>query len=593
MIESNKKINKENYLEKPEFPLIVMIIVILIFFGIAFLRIYYLDKTQIIKQIYNIQAKYAAESGLIIFTQHIQNLLNEKIPTPTKPDEILSMLLDECKHFDWKNCGFKNSSKFKIANIRKLPLVDDIKTPFLDEGQLYAIECIGVCGEFKYQSSGILSFINLFKHYAVVNSLNEYYYGKPLQKWITIHGNLDNFISANKEIFEKGYFSINGLCHSPEWLYKLYGLGLPDPFAPSIDGKYLSANYSPLFSIGTKSICLGPLYCRTPIIVDKHEFEGPVKTSSYLFVRDQNKAFIKNSNTNIKLYSSYRIQEVQKKIEGENILEWLSDRDSVGTGKIRHYWRPNFNTLRIYAKEHGIYISEDGIGYVKGKKVETNYFPQKVKIISEVYTTPLGIMPEQDVEEGTVITLASSRKFQNYNNMSRENLHNSNLVFSENSIFIRGDIENDVIIVTPKKIFITGSINKYSKSRVFLIAGLGVAISTHDLENVIQSNKEDQAFISSALKWQINAYIYKVGGGVYSSNFENFQKKYEYDGKKVLDYQLNIAINGATIEGNINRWIKALGEKNIIITWNANDLEKLIYLPVSVNLIQLKTDALE
>jgi hypothetical protein len=188
------------------------------------------------------------------------------------------------------------------------------------------------------------------------------------------------------------------------------------------------------------------------------------------------------------------------------------------------------------------------------------------------------------------IVLASDGKFDGYNNLSIANLNGARILFSERSVFIRGEIESDLVIVTPGHIFITGPTNIDSSLNLMLIGEQGTAISAADLQEVIATKRPGKDFIDAAREWLIKAIIYKPGAGVYASTLpSNSQGEMNFRG--IFDGEsLKLIIKGSCIGGNLQRWIDNTESDSLRIEHLQNSAARLCLRPLSANVLKIRTE---
>jgi len=287
--------------------------------------------------------------------------------------------------------------------------------------------------------------------------------------------------------------------------------------------------------------------------------------------------------------SSLRIQHAVDSLEGRNPNDVLIDRDSENYRSYIPQWRPDFEALRKISRDRGIYIDAEGKGFVNNVAVDVNYHPGEEQLYSDSYHSPNSVHLEQDVFKKKFVVLSSENNFEGYNNISGTNLHGARILFSERSVYLRGDIGADLVIVTPGHIFITGPTNYDSNMNLLLIAGEGTALSTVDLERYIKENSANEEFIEAAREWLIKAAIYKPGAGVYTSASRP-QKGEPLNFRRLFSGRsLKIHVQGACIGGNLQRWIDNSEENSLRIVHNPQAAERLSIRPISINLFRQRT----
>ena len=288
--------------------------------------------------------------------------------------------------------------------------------------------------------------------------------------------------------------------------------------------------------------------------------------------------------------SSPRIQQTSGNIEQRNLTKYFPDRDSIKYSSFIPSWRPDFEHLRQQSKEYGIYIDAEGKGYLNGEQLDVDYHPGVVTMYSDSYLTSNSAAYEQDeLKDEKYIVLASDLNYNGYNNIDGTNLQGAKLIFSERSVYIRGDIGSDLVIVTPGHIFVTGPTNIDSNLNLFLLAAEGTAVSTVDLENVVAQNNPSPNFVEAAREWIIRAIIYKPGAGIYSTA-SRIQKDTPISFRGIFaGKSLKLHIIGSCIGGNLQRWINNTENNSLIIEHDPSSAERLGVTPVTANLLRLRT----
>jgi|GEM_PF-1223623 len=574
----------------PAFPIMVMAGFTLLLFAALLFRVYNSDRDLALERIEQIQAQLAAESGIHFAIQK----LHKELSHPEKL--LLSVTITSESYSDalpigqWIKAGIRKDAYFRLTEVKKISGIDRKETPLIDESNLLQIISEGRFGSRTYKSLGILSLTEMIKHFAVVNSLNRYYYGQPIQRWIEEAGSLEAFQKANRNIIDSGKLSPLGICNDPQLLVQMFSPNGSDTFIPPPGKSAMEANYGRIFSRDGKSPCIGPLYCQTPIVVDSHCFFGPIQTAALLYRRGNSKPVIQNRQTLIALTSSRRIQVATDNLDGEMPQGIFVDQDSQPNVSYLPPWRPDFAFLRKLAKKTGIYIDSTGKGFVRGELNSVDYHFSKTQMVSETYQPETSPRTEQDSADEGTITLSTSMKFEGRNNIDSAYLKNSKILFSENSIFIRGDLGGDLMIVTPHHIYLTGSLNVDSPFNAFLVSGEGTAISTADLENFIAAKNPDAEFIQSAQQWIIKAVIYKPGAGWYGIWSRLSDKGEQVAPRGALGSgRLALTIIGGCLEGNLQRWINFTSADGIKIQWAPQALDRLPISPIGVNLFRIRS----
>ena len=574
-------------------PVFVMIGFSLLLIGSLLVKVYQADRDLGQLRSDKYQARLAAESAI----NYAVTKMCESIRTsdrPVDPSVLTAIFFEDRIPIDeWIKLGIKTKSFFRITSIRKLSIDDDDKTRLIDESQQYQILAEGRCGLHSYSTAAIVQLYDLAKLFGVFQSLDEYYYGNPLVRYVSEFGSFNEFYKANHELFDSGRITIQGKILDPKLLISMYEPGGKSPFV-SPPNKQIVENYGAFFKRGGVSPCNGPIYCGLPVVVDNHEFNAPAQTALYFYHRPGTTPMLKEKDTNSvrMMYSSPRIQYTSGNIEKRNLTKNFVDRDSIKYSSYIPSWRPDINHLRELSKNRGIYINNEGKGFQNGNPIEVDYHPGIITMHSDSYLTPNSSKYEMDeLKDEKYIVLASDVKYNGYNNVDGANLNGAKLIFSERSVYIRGEIGTDLIVVTPGHIFVTGPTNIDSKLNLFLVAAQGTAISTVDLEEVIKKNNPTSEFIDAAREWNIRAVIYKPGAGVYSA--ASLDNK---DSNKKIDFlgvaggkSIKLHIIGSCIGGNLQRWIDNTEVNSLVIDHDPTSAERLAVSPVTANVLKLRT----
>ncbi|MBU1108734.1 MAG: hypothetical protein KKB51_18810 [Candidatus Riflebacteria bacterium] len=570
-------------------PLVVMICFTVLLVAALFYRVYQADRDLGMMRVAERQARLAAESGINYAIERMRSAVSssDRAADPT----VLSSLFfsENIESTSWTQFGQKSRAFFRIISIRKLSDVNKTKTGMLDEDLQYQVIAEGRCGNYRYSSAAVVQFYDLVKTFAVFSSLDEFYYGTPIQPWVERSGSLELFVDANAELFDSGRLSRFGICYDPILLHQMYQPEGEDPFNPAPGNRKMAGNYGRIYMRGGESPCFGPLYCDGSVVVDSHTFFGPVQTAQYFYRRGASQPRVSMGNTAVAMNSSLRIQHAVDSLEGRNPNDVLIDRDSENYRSYIPQWRPDFSALREISRARGIYIDAEGKGFINDAPVDVDFHPGEELLYSDSYHGPNSVTLEQDVFKKKFIVLSSDNNFDGYNNISGANLRGARILFSERSIYLRGDIGTDLVVVTPGHIFITGPTNFDSNMSLFLIAGEGTALSTVDLERYIKENSANEEFIEAAREWLIRAAIYKPGAGVYTSTSRP-QKGAPLNFRRLFSGRsLKIHVQGACIGGNLQRWIDNSEENSLRITHNPQAVERLNIRPVSINLLRQRT----
>ena len=569
-------------------PVFVMVGFTILLIVATLIKVYQADRDlgQIRSEKY--QARLASESSI----NYAITKMCEAIRTsdrPVDPDVLTSMFFEDRMNLDeWVNFGVKTNSSFRITSIRKLSIDDDEKTRLVDESQQYQIIGEGRCGVHCYSTAAIVQLYDLTKLFCVFQSLDEYYYGNPLQPYIEKYGSFDNFYKANPALFDNGSITNMGKILDPKLLIQMYEPNGISPFV-SPDKNGVIENYSSFYRRDGVSPCKGPLYCGLPVVVDNHVFNAPAQTALYFYRRPETRPVLKSVNSERPMNSSPRIQHTSGIIEERNYTRFFVDRDSIKYSSFIPSWKPDIEHLREMCKTNGIYIDADGKGTLNGNPIDVDYHPGVVTMHSDSYKTPNSAKFEIDeLKDEKYIVLGSDASYSGYNNIDGANLNGAKIIFSERSICIRGEIGTDLVIVTPGHIFITGPTNIDSNLNLFLVAAQGTAISTIDLEKIVKNNNSSADFIDAAREWNIRAVIYKPGAGVYSAaSMEKINKDTVVNFLGVVGGKsIRLHIIGSCIGGNLQRWIDNTEADSLVIDHDPTSAKRLVISPVSANVLR-------
>ncbi|HOI91242.1 MAG TPA: hypothetical protein PLK28_12105 [Candidatus Rifleibacterium sp.] len=570
-------------------PILVMVGFTVVLVVALMVRVYRADRDLGMMRIASRQARLAAESGInhAIEKMRAAIVASDRAANPGALTAVF--FADRLETDAWVQFGQKAEAWFRIISVRKVFAEDNPATPLLDESLQYQILSEGRCGRYRYSTSAVVQLYDLVKNFGVFGSLDEYYYGTPIQSWVEAAGSLDSFVGANAAVFNAGWLNRQGVCHDPVLLFKMFAPEGGDPFNAATGTMPLPYNYGRRFARAGESPCRGPLYCETPVVVDSHTFAGPVQTAMYFYRRGNSQPRIEQGNNAVAMNSSLRMQHAVDSLEGKNPSDVFVDRDSQGYNSFIPPWRPDFEHLRSLSRSRGIYIDADGKGFLNGKPHEIDYHPGEAHLFSDSYRGPNSTRYEQDELDEKYIVLSTDMRFKGFNNISAPNLQGARLIFSERSVYLRGDIGSDLVIVTPGHIFITGPTNIDSNLNLLLIAGEGTALSTVDLENYIKEANPGPEFISAASEWLIRAAIYKPGAGVYSAESRPQQGTPITFRRLFGGESLKIRIHGACIGGNLQRWVDNTEPGSLQITHVPAIADRLSLRPVSLNVLRMRT----
>jgi len=572
------------------FPVLIMTGFTGLLFLVLAARVYLADRDLALDRVREQQAILAAESGVNFALARMRYALVQPDPAILPGTEVPQAFEAAIQLDRWRRIGGQTEAWFRITEIHRIQAPDKRDTPLVDESTQFRVTSEGRCGRYLAKSTGVILLTDLIRRFGVVNSLNMYYYGSPLQPWIQRSESLDRFMTANEDLFCRGILSPRGLIFDSRLLARVYLLNGEEPFALPSGTAPIGGSYGQMYAREGDSPCHGPLYCQTPIIVDTHKFFGPVQTAGWAFRRGAAKPVIDDGKTVVALTSSRRVQLATDNLEGEMPPGAFIDQDTQPNSSFIAPWKPDFAALRTAAKRTGLYIDADGKGFYRGDPVDTDYHPGTHHAFSETYTEATSVKLEQDeVEEGYVV-LSTAARYGERNNLDSTALRGARLLFSERSVFIRGEIGGDVMVVTPKHIFLTGSTNDEGPYSLFLVAGEGVALSASDLEAYVTEKNSSQSFINAAVKWHIRAVLFKPGAGWYGSWSQGAASGAEVRPVGILGGRVfSVTIEGACLEGNLKRWIDHAVPNGIQIKWNPGLIERLPMQPLSANLLKLKT----
>lgn len=570
-------------------PVLVMIGFTLLLVGALIVRVYRADRDLGLVRIAERQARLASESGVNYAIEKMRAVINSS-DRAANPEVLTAMFFSDRLETDtWMQFGQKSDAWFRINSVRRVSSENNEATPLLDESLQYQILSEGRCGRYRYTTVAVVQLYDLVKTFGAFSSLDEYYYGTPIQPWVERAGSLDSFVSANQAMFDSAMLNRMGVCFDPLLLYRLFASDGDDPFTPASGTARMPANFGRRYSRDGMSPCVGAIYCETPVVVDSHTFAGPVQTAWYFYRRGTSQPRIEMGNTAVAMNSSLRIQHAVDSLEGKNPTDVFVDRDSQGYASFIPPWRPDFDHLRSLSKSRGIYIDADGKGSLNGKPLAVDYHPGQAHLYSDSYRSQNSTRFEQDELDEKYVVLSTDMRFQGFNNISAASLQGARIIFSERSVYLRGDIGSDLVIVTPGHIFITGPTNIDSNLNLLLVAGEGTALSTVDLENYIRESRPGDAFINAAREWLIKAAIYKPGAGVYTAESRP-QKGTPVNFRRLFAGEsLKIRIQGACIGGNLQRWLDNSEPGSLQIQHVPASVERLFVRPVSVNVLRMRS----
>ncbi len=572
------------------YPVLIMTGFTGLLFVILAARVYLADRDLALDRVREQQSLLAAESGVNFALSRMRHALVQPDP-PIHADRAVPQAFEAAiQPGRWRRIGGQTEAWFRVTEIRRIQFPDRKETPLLDEGAQFRITSEGRCGRHLARSTGVILLTDLVRRFGVVNSLNMYYYGTPLQPWIRNAGSLDAVMAANADLFRGDLVSPRGLIFDAKLISRVFQPAEADSFDLPTGTAAVGGSYGRFYFRDGESPCLGPLYCQTPVVVDSHRFFGPVQTAGWFFRRGSAKPVIDDGQMVVALTSSRRIQLATDNLEGEMPAGTCVDQDSQPNSSFIAPWRPDFAALRAAAKRMGIYIDADGNGFNRGEATDVDYHPGQHHVYSETYIDATSVGLEQDEADEGYVVLSTAMRYGERNNLDAASLHGARLVFSERSVFLRGEIGDDVVIVTPKNIYLTGSTNDEGNYNLFLVAGRGIGLSLADLESYVAEKQPSQGFVSAALKWRIRAIMYKPGAGWYGSWSAKPAEGRDVRPTGILGIRsMSIDIEGACVEGNLKRWIDHAVPQGVKVHWKPGLADRLPMQPMTANLLKLRT----
>ncbi|NLF97323.1 MAG: hypothetical protein GX569_11325 [Candidatus Riflebacteria bacterium] len=272
-------------------PLIVMICFTLSLVLALFYRVYQADRDLGLMRVAGRQARLAAEAGVNYALEKMRAIVTAS-DRSADPAALTSLFFSEnLESTEWIKYGQKSMAAFRIISIRRMAEGDNERTALLNEGLQYQVIAEGRCGGFRYSTVAVVQFYDLVKTFAVSGSLDEYYYGLPIQPWVERSGGLEEFVDANSELFDSGRLTRLGVCHDPVLLHQFYKPEGEDPFNPIGGTHQLSGNYGRIYARTGDSPCIGPLYCESPVVMDTHNFWPGADRSLFLSSGNESAAY--------------------------------------------------------------------------------------------------------------------------------------------------------------------------------------------------------------------------------------------------------------------------------------------------------------
>ena len=220
-------------------PIFVMVGFSLLLIGSLLVKVYQADRDLGQLRSDKYQARLAAESAI----NYAVTKMCESIRTsdrPVEPSVLTAIFFEDRIPIDeWIKFGVKTKSYFRITSIRKLSIEDDENTKLIDEAQQYQIIAEGRCGLHCYSTAAIVQLYDLAKLFGVFQSLDEYYYGNPLVRYVSAFGSFNEFYKANREIFDSGRITSQGKILDPKLLISMYQPDGKSPFVTPESHRHL------------------------------------------------------------------------------------------------------------------------------------------------------------------------------------------------------------------------------------------------------------------------------------------------------------------------------------------------------------------
>ncbi len=588
-------------LRDPRLPIAIMVGMTVLLLATMASRLYLIDAQKAQRLLARQQARLAAEAGVHQLVARLRTMAESPVADMVGLIKNLSDTSEGRYRLligrpAWQSSDGNATSR--ITDVRVLPGLNNPRTPFVDESKRILVVAEGRSGSVRATAKAIVHVTDLARTYAVVNSLNRYYYGNPVRADIGWAGGLDGFIEKHLPLMARGALTPRGIIHDPQLLVDVYMPGRNDP---------LVATFPSVTNYGTRdylrngvSPAAGPIYCESPMIIDDCTFRAPVHTAGMLYRRGNAVARIEWNNESHPLRSSRRIQAATNLNEGGDPPEGVFiDADTAGQPTWLAPWHPDMAAIRALARREALYIDERGQAQLRGQPIEMDLHLRTGFVYSETYQGPLSPRAEQDTIQGPIVTLASAKKFGGKSNLDDPRLRDVHLIFSEAPVSIRGELSGGLVLVTPRRIFITGSTNTQGQFRLFLVAGEGVTLDTEDLESFVGRDPASPGTIQAG-KWEVRAVLYKPGAGFtgkWAVPYREGQPPiYPFDASR--GQRVSLKVIGSCLEGDLQRWLdhtlapQALDPRlrlpGIQIVQDGDPLVGLPMRPWSINLARIQ-----
>ncbi|MDD3147172.1 MAG: hypothetical protein PHD82_07720, partial [Candidatus Riflebacteria bacterium] len=244
-------------------PVVVMICFTLLLVVAMIVRVYRADRDLGLLRISGRQARLAAESGVHYAIEKMRAAVSSS-DRAANPAALTAMFFaDQLETEGWISFGQKTDAWFRIISVRQIQTDDVPGTRLLNESLQYQVLSEGRCGRFRYSTAAVVQLYDLVKSFAVFSSLDQHYYGMPMQAQVENAGSLEDFVSANAGLFNSAAINRQGICHDPLLLVKLFSIEGQDPFNAATGTTKVPENYGRRYFRDGTSPCVGPLYCES------------------------------------------------------------------------------------------------------------------------------------------------------------------------------------------------------------------------------------------------------------------------------------------------------------------------------------------
>ncbi|NLM17734.1 MAG: hypothetical protein GX221_08465 [Candidatus Riflebacteria bacterium] len=258
---------------------------------------------------------------------------------------------------------------------------------------------------------------------------------------------------------------------------------------------------------------------------------------------------------------------------GKSSLNSLENKNRSDSDIYFPAYSPNFSWLKKLAQTEGIYLNTAGEIFLKGKKVEAACTVRKMTLYSDAYKTDTSPSFVQELlKEEHIITLHDVFA------AIPSQLAFPEIIYSENSLAARGSMPASLVLATPRRFFITGSLNPEADKSLMILADAGISLLDTDLAYLADTSED----IGEAANWRINGVFYGAGAGVFSLKnmtappdgvLSEHVFRNRYAGESI-----GLEIGGSCISGDLRRWIANTGEHKF----------KLIHKPYMSSRLQIK-----